>query len=162
MPQVQSRLWWGGDVSQDPAPASQHANLYSPARLSRKACARFFMPQILDPKTEYPALELPLSAWGGYGPAFLFPLTHLPQFRFWVSSFFSSPGSPVITDQLNILPKYSISNALLKCFPTLWGSDFISNFQLSNFLPWRLYCRQQSHDSNDCISNKSLTEDRRI
>lgn len=66
-----------------------------------------------------PTLELPLSTLGGYGPAFVLPLTHLPQCPFWVTSFFSSPDSPVITDQLNIFPKYETYSALHKCFPTL-------------------------------------------
>lgn len=70
------------------------------------------MPQILDPKKN-PTLELPLSTLGGYGPAFLFPLAHLSLFQFWVTYFFSPPGSLFITDQLNIFPKYETDDALL-------------------------------------------------
>lgn len=89
-----------------------------------------FMPQLSDPKPEYRTLELPLSTFCGYGLAFLFPLTHLPWFQFWVTSSFISP---VPTAQLMIFPLYDIYNALPKCFPTLRGTDFISNFQLSIF-----------------------------
>lgn len=110
---------------------------------------------------KYPTLELPLSTLGGYGPAFLFPLAHLPLFQFWVTYFFSSPGSPFITDQLNIFPNMKLMLLYSNFSPHYEGLIMSSTSNFITFLPWRLYCGQQSRDSNDCMSNKSLTEDQR-
>lgn len=102
---------------------------YSPARLCRQAPCYFRFHaryQTLNQST----LHSSCPTICGYGLAFLFPLTYIPSFQFWVTSSFSSP---VITAQLIIFPLNDTYNALPKCFPTLRGSDFISNFQLSNF-----------------------------
>lgn len=72
-----------------------------------------------------------------------FPCYH--QLTNWIVS----PNMKHIMLYLSVFPHYK--DMIL--FPT---SNFIT------FLPERLYCGLQSHDSNDCLSKKSLSEDQRM